>query len=153
MPFYGWIYLIYYIYLEFRREFTFPNKKKQKKRHDLDLPDRCEREGEKNRNVWRNALESVLVSMTVGPRADWPFCRWVCLRLRGRKGSWHQSWQCHSQRTVCLSDRPTSPSEHNHTVMSEPSFAMAASHDGTECGNLHAPCVCVCCMSARNSIA
>lgn len=62
----------------------------------------------------------------------------------GRKGSWHRSWQCHSQRTVCLSDRPTSPSEHNHTVMSEPSFAMAASHDSTECGNLHAPSLCVC---------
>lgn len=140
-------FISYYIYLEFRQDFLTKKKKDMTLIFQIDMRE----EEEKNRNVWRNALESVLVSMTVGPRADWPFCRWVCLRLRGRKGSWHQGWQWHSQRTVCLSDRPTSPSEHNQTVMSEPSFAMAASHDSTECGNLHAPCVC--CMSACNSIA
>lgn len=35
------------------------------------------------------------------------------------------------------------PQPNNRTVVSEPCFAMAASHDGTECGNLHAGCVCV----------
>lgn len=38
---------------------------------------------------------------------------------------------------------PPQPQPHNCTVVSEPSFAMAASHDGTECGNLHAGPVCV----------
>lgn len=39
---------------------------------------------------------------------------------------------------------PPQPQPHNCTVVSELSFAMAASHDGTECGNLHAGPVCVC---------
>lgn len=38
---------------------------------------------------------------------------------------------------------PPQPQPHNHTVVSELSFAMAASHDGTECGNLHVGPVCV----------
>ncbi len=96
--------------------------------------------------------------MTAGPRAGWPFCLLVGVSVPlgggGRVGGhWHQGWQCHSQRTVCLSDRPTSPSEHNHTVMSEPSFAMATSHDSTEGVGIFMLCVCVCYMSACTSIA
>lgn len=36
----------------------------------------------------------------------------------------------------CVSDRPTSPSGHNRTVMSEQCFTMATSHDSRE--NVHA---------------
>lgn len=120
---------------EFRSEFTFSNK-----RPDMTLVLVV--------STWvgmkcmENALESALVSMTVGPRAGWPFCQWVCLCLCGWKGSWHQGWQCHSQRTVCLSDRPTSPSEYNRTVMSEPSFAMATSHDSRERVGISVLCLC-----------
>ena len=34
-----------------------------------------------------------------------------------------------SENSPLLSDRPTSPLEHNHTVMSQILFAMATSHD------------------------
>lgn len=85
-----------------------------------------------------------LLSVMAAHRAVRPFCQWVCLRRCGKKGSWHRGWQLHSQRTVCLSDQPTSPSEHNHPVMSEPSFAMATSHDTTERARIFMLCVCVC---------
>lgn len=61
------------INLESRQERIF-----REQRRDLAPPDQQKTGvGNKNRNVWRNAQESALVSMTVGPRADWPFCRWV----------------------------------------------------------------------------
>lgn len=84
-----------------------------------------------------------LLSAMAAHLAVRPFCQWVCLRRCGQKGSWHRGWQLHSQRTVCLSDQPTSPSEHNHPVMSEPSFAMATSHDSTERARIFMLCVCM----------
>lgn len=45
-----------------------------------------------------------------------------------------------------VSDQPTSPWEHNPPVMSEPSFAMATSHDGTDWMGIFMLCLCAPCV-------
>lgn len=86
----------------------------------------------------KNALKSVLVSMTVRHCAGWPLCRWRVHRSVG----WRVAGSVREQSVSLIV--PPQPQAHNRTVVSEPSFAMAASHDGTECGNLHAGPVRVC---------
>lgn len=105
-----------------------------------------------------NALESAVVSMTVGapvqagPSASGRVCLVVFAGGRAVGSTRAGSATVGEQSVfISLSDLPTSPSEHNHTVMSEPLFfAVATSHDSSVTDSdrdLHSVCVCVSCLA------
>lgn len=104
-----------------------------------DRPDTAE-------SAWKRRRSLLLVSVMEGAPVQGGPSASGCVRISVGGRAVGTGAGSVTVRGQSVSDRPTI-TEHNHTVMSEPSFAMATSHDSTERVAIFMARVCVWCAS------